>query len=270
MNRKEQLVGFLGTRYLGFKEKSLVIVADALLSVYAKHDKSRNEYQKTYQLDRYHKRMKDAKKILGGKCSSCGSKRKLELDHKDPSKKDFTLTKLWGVAKKDFENEVKKCRLLCNSCHKDNTAKQREDGTVKSVPGKTKYKNNRRKKSKKKAGFERLASVLASLSFKDAASTAVKIGKAVVASHPDLSFRMASDFKKSEFIERPVITWNVFKKEDKQQILFRVYGQEKDADEVKKVVASVLEAVRSADVKFDYEADLSEPGLVVKTISGLC
>lgn len=269
MNHKEHLVRFLTERYAGFQEKSVVIAADALLSVFAKHDKSRNEYQKVYQLDRYHNRMKDAKKILGGKCSLCGSTRKLELDHKNPAKKNFTLTKLWGVAKKDFEKEVKKCRLLCNSCHKDNTAKQREDGTVKSVPGKTKYKNNRRKKSKK-AGFERLAEVASHLSFKDAARTAVRIARSVVASHPDLTLKMASDFSKSERIETPVITWNVFKKEAQQQILFRVYAQEKDAKELQKVVASVKEAVKGADVKLEYERDLSEPGLLVKTISGLC
>lgn len=247
-----------------------MMVADTLMQVFAKHDKSRNEYQKVYQLDRYHNRMKDAKKILGGKCSLCGSTRKLELDHKNPAKKNFTLTKLWGVAKKDFEKEVKKCRLLCNSCHKDNTAKQREEGTVKSIPGKTKYKNNRRKKSKKKkAGFERLAAVSDSLSFKDAAQTAVKIGRSVVASHPDLTLKMSSDFNKGDHIDRPVITWSVFKKESQHQLLFRVYGQEKDASELEKIVASVKEAVKGSEATIEYEQNLSEPGLLVKAISGL-
>src|SRR3989304_2792109 len=113
----------------------------------AKHDPSRNGYQKKYQLDRYHSRMDEAKKSLGGKCSSCGSPRGLELDHKNPSNKKFNISKLWSVPEAEFNREVKKCHLLCNKCHRKNTGKQRENGEVTSEPGKSEYGKDNRKKA---------------------------------------------------------------------------------------------------------------------------
>lgn len=102
--------------------------------------------------------MQEAKKSLGGKCALCGSTRSLQLDHKSPGRKSFSITKLWGVAEDEFKREVKKCRLLCQSCHRKHTGKQREEGVVKSKPGKTSYDTNGRKKKKsKKASFLSLA-----------------------------------------------------------------------------------------------------------------
>lgn len=123
----------------------------------AKHDPSRNGYQREYQKKRYHQRKKDAIKSLGGKCSSCGTTRGLELDHKKPGTKSFTITKLWSVPDDEFNKEVRKCRLLCKSCHKKNTAKQRENGEVKSVPGKSKYDSKGRRKRKSKKAYADLA-----------------------------------------------------------------------------------------------------------------
>lgn len=59
----------------------------------------------------------------GGKCMKCGYKKYpevLEFHHKDPTKKEFGigqrgLTRSWERIKK----EIKKCRLLCANCHRE-------------------------------------------------------------------------------------------------------------------------------------------------------
>lgn len=117
----------------------------------AKHDPSRNEYQKKYQKNRYHERKKEAIRMLGGKCAVCGTTKNLELDHKNPDNKSFNVTKLWSVPEAEFKREVKKCKLLCNKHHRERTGKQRENGEVKSIPGKTQYDSKGRKtKSRRK------------------------------------------------------------------------------------------------------------------------
>jgi hypothetical protein len=58
----------------------------------------------------------------GGKCEKCGEKRPwvLTFHHKDPNKKDFSLSKKGTTKslKRDLE-EVDKCVLLCHNCHND-------------------------------------------------------------------------------------------------------------------------------------------------------
>lgn len=81
-----------------------------------------NEYQRKYQLERYHKRRKEAKKILGGRCVICGSKKELEIDHIDPKKKKISLNKLWSISKDSFLKELKKCQLLCKKHHIQKTS----------------------------------------------------------------------------------------------------------------------------------------------------
>jgi len=116
----------------------------------AKHDPSRNEYQRKYQKNRYHDRKKQAIKMLGGKCTVCGTTRSLELDHKNPDKKSFNVTKLWSVPEEEFKKEVRKCKLLCSKHHRERTSKQRENGDVKSIPGKTQYDSKGRKTKSRK------------------------------------------------------------------------------------------------------------------------
>lgn len=116
----------------------------------AKHDPSRNEYQRKYQKKRYHGRKKQAIKMLGGKCTVCGTTRGLELDHKNPDTKKFNVTKLWSVPEEEFKREVRKCKLLCKKHHRERTSKQRENGDVKSIPGKTQYDSKGRKTKNRK------------------------------------------------------------------------------------------------------------------------
>lgn len=62
---------------------------------------------------------------LGGKCiaDGCGYNKclaALEFHHKDPSKKDFGISK--GGINKSWEKlktELDKCVLLCSNCHKE-------------------------------------------------------------------------------------------------------------------------------------------------------
>lgn len=55
----------------------------------------------------------------GGECEICGYKksfRALEFHHKDPSKKDFTISgKSWSFER--LKIEVDKCILVCSNCH---------------------------------------------------------------------------------------------------------------------------------------------------------
>lgn len=83
-----------------------------------------NEYMRGYLKKRYHSRREGAVKLLGGCCSKCGSLKKLELDHKDYTKKSFDISKLWNISYIKYNEEIKKCQLLCKSCH---IKKTRED-----------------------------------------------------------------------------------------------------------------------------------------------
>ena len=52
----------------------------------------------------------------GKKCKDCGSTRNLIIHHRDPDKKDSH--KIWSWAPEKFSKEIKKCDVLCESCHK--------------------------------------------------------------------------------------------------------------------------------------------------------
>jgi hypothetical protein len=68
----------------------------------------------------YNKQKEKAKKLLGGKCSSCGYNRieLLDFHHLDPNEKDFTISS----DGRNFEKlllEARKCILLCANCHRE-------------------------------------------------------------------------------------------------------------------------------------------------------
>ena len=75
------------------------------------------EYMRVYMLNRYHKRRNEAILELGGHCRECGTTERLELDHKDPAKKQFSLSRAWSVSEVRFREELAKCQLLCVDCH---------------------------------------------------------------------------------------------------------------------------------------------------------
>lgn len=75
-----------------------------------------NGYMRRFMKRRYHRRRKSAIKQLGGECVRCGSKKKLEFDHRDPKSKSFSI---WsrGVSESRLVLEIAKCQLLCAKCH---------------------------------------------------------------------------------------------------------------------------------------------------------
>jgi 5-methylcytosine-specific restriction endonuclease McrA len=89
-----------------------------------------NSYMRQYMRERCRKRRRRAEKMLGGKCVVCGTKSNLDIDHIDPSTKLLGPERLWTSAEEKFLAEIKKCQLLCRTCHNDKT--QRENGLIKN------------------------------------------------------------------------------------------------------------------------------------------
>ena len=77
-----------------------------------------NDYMRKYILNRYHKRREAAIVTLGSKCVSCSSIENLELDHKNFKDKEFSISSLWSCSKAKYDQELLKCQLLCNKCHR--------------------------------------------------------------------------------------------------------------------------------------------------------
>ena len=81
----------------------------------------RNQYMRRYLKDRYSARMKEAREILGGVCIKCGATENLDCHHVDKSKKEIGIDAACYGAREKFLNELKKCVLLCKSCHSKET-----------------------------------------------------------------------------------------------------------------------------------------------------
>ena len=70
------------------------------------------------QKKRRNTRKKELMELVGGCCFKCGYKRclsALDFHHKNPSEKDFPISR-WRN-KEDTLEEIKKCVLLCSNCH---------------------------------------------------------------------------------------------------------------------------------------------------------
>ena len=81
------------------------------------------DYMRVYMAERYKRRKAYAIKKLGGKCRRCGSKKRLQFDHRDRRKDgDFVVAKrLASIAEDRLDHELKKCQLLCQRCHNKKT-----------------------------------------------------------------------------------------------------------------------------------------------------
>ena len=77
--------------------------------------------QREYQRQWMEKRRLDF--FIDKVCSHCGSNTNLTLDHIDPSKK--LSHKIWSWSEERRNEELKKCQVLCDDCHKEKT---REEG----------------------------------------------------------------------------------------------------------------------------------------------
>lgn len=56
-------------------------------------------------------------------CAKCGSRRGMELDHRNPSKK--VSHRIWSWSRTRREAELKKCQVLCAEHHKEKTSAER-------------------------------------------------------------------------------------------------------------------------------------------------
>lgn len=82
---------------------------------------NRNAYFRAYMSNRYVVRMAAAIEYLGGVCVDCGSTKKLEFDHIDPSTKEFAIASSASVSEDRFWAEVSKCELRCRPHHEAKT-----------------------------------------------------------------------------------------------------------------------------------------------------
>jgi 5-methylcytosine-specific restriction endonuclease McrA len=95
-----------------------------------------NEHMRDYMLKRYHRRRAQAVERLGGRCALCGSTQNLEFDHTDPKKKKVNIARrLAGLAEAKWEDEIKKCQLLCRECHTDKSIKEQGKTKAKGTHG---------------------------------------------------------------------------------------------------------------------------------------
>jgi C4-type Zn-finger protein len=56
----------------------------------------------------------------GGKCSRCGyhkNRGALQFHHRDPSKKEFTVSNSKNLGIEKLRAEAAKCDLICGNCH---------------------------------------------------------------------------------------------------------------------------------------------------------
>ena len=85
----------------------------------------KNEYQRQWVAARR------KEFFLDKRCAKCGSDIDLELDHIDPSTK--VSHAIWSWSKRRRDEELLKCQVLCNRCHKAKTSashiERREHGT---------------------------------------------------------------------------------------------------------------------------------------------
>lgn len=88
---------------------------------------NKKEHNKIWMRGFRRKRNLQRKEYLlkNGPCKRCGSTENLELDHIDPKSKSFMTSHIFLRSKKIRDNELKKCQILCQECHKAKTLEDR-------------------------------------------------------------------------------------------------------------------------------------------------
>lgn len=69
---------------------------------------------------------------LGGMCVTCFSIDRLQVDHIDPSTKQYNLSCRVNTAWDNLLLELDKCQLLCHRCHWRKTLWQRREATARA------------------------------------------------------------------------------------------------------------------------------------------
>lgn len=81
---------------------------------------SRRQRQRSF----YKRRKAKIISYLGGKCVECGKTHSLEIDHIDPSTKEFNPLRKWSYKWGTLTKELDKCELRCSPCHADRTIEE--------------------------------------------------------------------------------------------------------------------------------------------------
>lgn len=97
-------------------------VLTKLAELYSEAAGKRNDYMRQYMASRYHKKMNEIRRLLGGKCKMCGDKKgPFHIDHIDSSKKTMRAADVHSTADSKVKDEMKNFQLLCGPCHKKKT-----------------------------------------------------------------------------------------------------------------------------------------------------
>ncbi len=83
-----------------------------------------NAYMRKYKRKRHFTLRQQTIKMLGGKCVTCGSIDNLQFDHRDRNDKIEDPAIFDSISKERFNVEIKKCQLLCRTCHIKKTLKE--------------------------------------------------------------------------------------------------------------------------------------------------
>lgn len=59
-----------------------------------------------------------------GPCQRCGGTENLQIDHIDPSTKEYPVSRIWSRREEVREAELYKCQVLCAECHKAKTSEE--------------------------------------------------------------------------------------------------------------------------------------------------
>lgn len=116
----------MGSTPTGFTKRLAIVIHLTIMA-------NDNAYMAKYMLERYVRRRLAAISQLGGKCVRCGEDDQalLEFHHRDPSEKTFTICgRLAGVSEQKLQDELSKCDLLCDDCHKKPHASKSQCGTT--------------------------------------------------------------------------------------------------------------------------------------------
>lgn len=77
-------------------------------------------------LKTYKKNKEKVWMVLGNECARCGCKHDLQIDHINPLTKKFDITKKISSKLGPLWEEIHKCQLLCEPCHREKTKEDQE------------------------------------------------------------------------------------------------------------------------------------------------
>jgi len=93
------------------------------------------DYMREYMRNRYHSVRQKVIKELGGKCTRCGSKKDLHLDHIDRKKKSLRMADIHSVSDARLKKELKNIQILCKKCHNEKSHEAWDFSTPKPKHG---------------------------------------------------------------------------------------------------------------------------------------